>query len=103
MNKAEFLSLMGYPPEWIEWEMYPDTLFEKQFEMYRAGDERGAEHDRNGAFHWWLKQNLTADQLAKLVALSFKDPDPIMADDVRRHIERRPDLPPEVRRLLTKG
>jgi len=82
--------------------MYPDTLFEKQFEMYRAGDERGAERDRNGAFHWWLKQNLTADQLGKLVALSFKDPDPIMADDVRKYIARRPDLPQEVRKLLIK-
>jgi len=102
MNKTEFLSLMRYPPEWMEWEMYPDALFEKQREMYQPGDERGAEHDRNGAFHWWLKQKLTADQLAKLVALSFKDPDPIMADDVRKYIERRPDLPQEVRKLLIK-
>jgi hypothetical protein len=100
MKKSEFLSLMGYPAEWLEWNMYPDELFERQLDMYRAGDERGAEHDRNGAFHWWLKQDITADQLAKLVALTFKDPDSIMAEDVRKHIERRNDLPQNVRALL---
>jgi hypothetical protein len=100
MNKSEFLSLMAYPAEWLEWNMYPDELLEKQLHMYREGDERGAEHDRNGAFHWWLKQRITADQLKKLVLLTFKDPDPIMAQDVRKHIEGRNDLPQDVRALL---
>jgi len=102
MNKAEFLSLMCYPSEWLEWDMYPDDLFEKQLSLYQPVDERGAEHDRNGAFHWWLKQTLTDNQLTKLVALTFRDPDPIMAADVRKYIKRRTDLSPEVKKLLTK-
>jgi hypothetical protein len=100
MNKFAFLNLMGYPSEWLEWNMYPDELFEKQLHMYRQGDERGAEHDRNGAFHWWLKQDITADQLKKLILLTFKDPDPIMAGDVRKHIDSRNGLPQDVRTLL---
>jgi hypothetical protein len=101
MNKSEFLNLMGYPSEWLEWNMYPDELFQKQLEMYREGDERGAEHDRNGAFHWWLKQDITADRLENLVSLTFKDPDPIMARDVRKHIGNRNDLPQNVKELLS--
>jgi hypothetical protein len=100
MKKPEFLNLMGYPPEWLDWDMYPDELFEKQLPMYREGDERGAEHDRNGAFHWWLKQGMTADQLRNLVLLTFKDPDPIMAQDVRKRIQSRNDLPQDVKELL---
>jgi hypothetical protein len=100
MNKSEFLGLMGYPVEWLEWNMYPDELFEKQLHMYRGGDERGAEHDRNGAFHWWLTQRISADQLRKLALLAFKDPDPIMAEDVRKHIEVRKDLPQDVQGIL---
>jgi hypothetical protein len=69
MTKAEFLRLMNFPVEWLEWDMYPDELFNKQLEMYRRGDEQGAEHDRNGAFHWWLKQAVGADRLKKLVLL----------------------------------
>src|SRR5579859_885124 len=103
MDKSEFLHLMGYPPEWLEWGMYPDELFEKQHHLYQEGDERGSEHDRNGAFHWWLKQSITVDQLKRLVLLSYKDPDPIMAADVRRHIESRSDLTVDVRVLLRDG
>src|SRR3954452_18429180 len=102
MHKADFAHLMEYPVEWLEWDMYPDELFEKQLSLHQPGDERAAEHYRNGSFHWWLKQSLTADQLEKLVALSFKDPDPLMADDVRKYIARRTDLPQEIRELLTK-
>jgi hypothetical protein len=100
MDKSEFLKRMAFPAEWAEWDMYPDNLWEKQLHMYLDGDERGAEHDRNGAFHWWLKQNITADQLKKLALLTFKDPDPIMAADVRKHIESRNDLSEDVRDLL---
>jgi hypothetical protein len=103
MDKPAFLNLMGYPPEWLEWNMYPDELFEKQLDLYQEGDERGAEHDRNGAFHWWLKQRLTVDQLKKLVLLTFKDPDPLMAADVRRYIESHSDLTADVRELLRGG
>jgi hypothetical protein len=80
--------------------MYPDELFSKQLNLYRPGDEGGAEHDRNGAFHWWLKCAPSSDELERLVLLTYKDPDPIMAADVRKHILNRPDLPPKVRKLL---
>ena len=100
MSKSEFLKLMGYPIEWLEWDMYPDDLFSKQLELYRAGDEQGSEHDRNGAFHWWLKRKLSLSQWKSLVLLTFKDPDPVMAADVRKHIQHRSDLPSEVRVLL---
>ena len=100
MTKVEFLKLMNYPAEWLEWNMYPDELWEKQFQMYQEGDERGSEHDRNGAFHWWLRQNIASDQLKKLILLTLQDPDPIMAEDVRRHIGARRDLPQELRELL---
>ena len=103
MDKLKFLDLMGYPPEWLEWNMYPDELFENQLRLYQEGDERGAAHDRNGSFHWWLKQSITVDQLRKLVLLTFKDPDPIMAADARRHIESRGDLTADVRELLRGG
>ena len=52
MTKDQFLSLMGFPKEWDVWGMYPDELFEAQLSLYQPGDEQGAEHDRNGAFHW---------------------------------------------------
>jgi len=101
MTKSEFLHLMGYPEEWLVWDMYPDELFQKQFEMYRPGDERGAEHDRNGAFHWWLKKDLDEDRLKKLIALTFKDTDQIMAADVRRYISNRSSLSQALKALLS--
>ncbi len=101
MDKSEFLNLMEYPAEWLEWNMYPDELWQKQL-PYRRGDERGAEHYRNGAFHWWLKQSITTDQLKRLVLLTFKDPDPLMAEDVRKYIESRNDLPQDVQELLCR-
>jgi hypothetical protein len=100
MNKSEFLNLLDYPIEWLEWEMYPDELFEEQLWKYRKGDESGSEHDRNGAFHWWLKRDPTADQLRKLVLLTFTDPDPFVGADVRKYIAARDDLSQEVRNLL---
>jgi hypothetical protein len=52
------------------------------------------------SFHWWLKQDMTADQLKNLILLTFKDPDRIMAEDVRKHIASRKDLPSGIRELL---
>lgn len=88
MNKEEFLQLMCFPPEWISWNLYPDELFQRQLGLYRPGDEMGAEHDRNGAFHWWLTQSPSRDILEKLLLLADKDSDPVMAEDVRRYIAR---------------
>jgi len=88
MNKYEFLSLMKFPPEWQEWGLYPDELFLGQLDLYKPGDERGSEHDRNGAFHWWLKRQPDSDILRKLLLLTHMDCDQVMAADARRYIEQ---------------
>jgi hypothetical protein len=86
VTKTDFAKLMRFPGEWILWDLYPDELFEAQFRMYRPDDENGAEHDRNGAFHWWLKRNPGVDVLEKLYELTLLDEDQVMAGDARRHI-----------------
>jgi len=86
MNKTEFLLLMKFPIEWELWGLYPDELFEAQLALYCVGDEAGSEHDRNGAFHWWLKRGPSLDILDKLALLADKDPDQVMAKDVRKYI-----------------
>jgi len=91
MTKTEFLKLMRFPEEWESWGLYPDELFQGQVSLYRSGDEFGSEHDRNGAFHWWLKRGPAKDVLAKLLLLADKDVDPVMAADVRQHILRAMD------------
>ena len=88
MRKADFLSLMKFPPEWEEWGLYPDELFLEQWALYRPGDEAGSEHDRNGAFHWWLKRKPDMDVLEKLLLLSHLDGDQLMAADARRYIDQ---------------
>lgn len=86
MNKHEFLTLMQFPEEWLEWDLYPDELFEIQRSGYKQGHEEGSEHDRNGAFHWWLRQEPKASVLMQLAKLTFLDPDPLMAANVRCYI-----------------
>jgi hypothetical protein len=88
MTKTEFLSLMKFPSEWDQWGLYPDELFQGQLNLYKPGDERGSEHDRNGAFHWWLKEKPELGVLLKLLALTHLDSDQTMAADARKHIER---------------
>jgi hypothetical protein len=88
MDKAAFLTVMRFPPEWLTLEMYPDELFASQFAMYQPGDERGAEHDRNGAFHWWLRRQPTKAELRKLLLLASLDPDAAMGQDVRGYLRR---------------
>lgn len=103
MKKEEFVKLMNYPKEWLDWGMYPDELFEGQVALYKPGDERGSEHDRNGAFHWWLKRSPTKEQLKKLVALTFLDPDSLMGEDVRTYIEKANNCDDEIRGLLNRS
>ena len=88
MSKSEFLRLMKFPSEWEEWGMYPEELFKLQFSAYSPGKEEGSEHDRNGAFHWWLANCPNSEALLKLAKLSWLDPDQVMADDARKHIAR---------------
>lgn len=89
ISKAQFAKLMEYPSEWLEWGLYPDDLFEGQQEAYSPGEEQASEHYRNGAFHWWLRSEPTREILRKLIALTFLDPDPAMADDVRGYIRQQ--------------
>lgn len=88
VTKVEFLTLMRFPMEWLSWNLYPDELFEGQFGLYEPGHERGSEHDRNGAFHWWLNRDADMDTLWKLLSLTKLDPDQLMAQDARRYILR---------------
>ncbi|SCM51376.1 hypothetical protein BN1044_00838 [Hafnia alvei] len=87
MEKKEFLSLMKFPDEWTELDMYPDELFTGQLKLYKSdNDSDGSEHYRNGAFHWWIKINPSNLFLLNLVKLSFLDPDQLMAEDIRSYI-----------------
>lgn len=86
MNKHEFLEKMNFPIEWEIYDMYPDELYLWQFKHYQEGDEQGSEHDRNGAFHWWLKRNPNKKEIALLIKLTYLDPDQLMANDVRNYI-----------------
>lgn len=86
MTKEEFILLMQFPQEWVIWNMYPDELSDTQLKGYEPGHEKSSEHDRNGAFHWWLRRNPDKDILMKLLKLSSLDPDQDMATDVRSYI-----------------
>lgn len=90
MTKFEFLRLMRFPKEWLELEMYPDELFEWQVSGYEPGHEDGAEHDRNGAFHWWLKKPPSKIELQNLLRLAALDPDTFVANDICRYIRLSP-------------
>ena len=54
---------MNFPDEWESLGMIPEELCEIQLAGYKSGHEDASEHDRNGAFHWWLKQEPTEDVL----------------------------------------
>ena len=86
MTKDQFLALMEFPGEWKEWGMYPDELSHAQISRYTPGNEAGAEHDRNEAFHWWIKNGMSEEQLEKLVKLTHLDPDKELGADVREQL-----------------
>lgn len=73
--------------EWLNLDMYPDLLFLKQLNGYEVGHEDSSEHDRNGAFHWWLKKKPSKDELMKLVRLALIDPDQFLSEDIIRYIK----------------
>ncbi|EIB1036805.1 hypothetical protein FYV85_19000 [Salmonella enterica subsp. enterica] len=87
MNKIEFITLMSFPMEWLDLDMYPDLLFLKQLNGYEVGHEDSSDHDRNGAFHWWLKKKPSKDELMKLVRLALIDPDQFLSEDIIRYIK----------------
>lgn len=86
MSKKEFLALMRFPAEWDALGMYPDDLFLWQLSGYVPGHEQGAEHDRNGAFHWWLRRHPSKLELLNLVCLAALDPDPTLGNDLRQYL-----------------
>ncbi|MDO6388472.1 hypothetical protein [Uliginosibacterium sp. 31-12] len=100
MNKLDYMRIMQIPQEWEQYGMYPDELFALQVKRFEPEHVSGSEHDRNGMFHWWLKNEPSKDQLLKLVALSYLDPDKAMAEDVRSYIARTKNCDGEVRNAL---
>lgn len=96
MTNEEFLKLMKFPVEWLEWGMYSDELFQFQVARYEHGHEDASEHDRNGAFHWWIKRNPSAEQLQKLFRLARLDPDSHMAIDVLTYLRQCENYDPQM-------
>ena len=96
MTKTELVQLMKFPKEWVEWNMLPDELIEIQIKGYKPGHENGSEHNRNGAFHWWLKNNPSKEQLVKLVKLTYLEPDRLMGEDVRSYIRKSKNYRPDI-------
>jgi hypothetical protein len=99
-SKSKLAELLHFPKEWLEWKMYPDEVFLEHRREFQPGDEAGSELNRNGVFHYWLSKNLTEDQIIKLIKLSQLDPDPSMADDVRRHIQKHKNCTPKIKKML---
>lgn len=100
MKISRYVEMMEFPTEWISMDMLPRRFVRQQIDSYSAGDEESAEHDRNGAFHWWLKQNPEKEVLLKLFKLSLVDPDQIMAADVRRYIAKSKHADSEIIGLI---
>jgi hypothetical protein len=67
---------------------------------YEPGMEHASEHDRNGAFHWWLKTLPDKAVLTQLIALSYLDPDQLMAADIRSYIALAAHADKEICELL---
>ncbi|MGH8038256.1 MAG: hypothetical protein ACREPD_10970 [Stenotrophomonas sp.] len=102
MTADEYLALMQFPKEWKDYGLIPEDLLSQLIATYQPGMENSSEHDRNGAFHWWLKRSPDETVLAQLVTLSYLDPDQLMAADVRSHIALSPHADSEVRGLLRR-
>lgn len=93
----DYLEVMEFPKEWVSLGMLPVDLLDHLIACYLPGNEASSEHDRNGAFHWWLNKSPDREVLLKLIELSFLDPDQIMASDVRRYIFASPHADEELK------
>jgi len=102
MELRRYLELMEFPAEWEAWDMLPRAFVNEQSASYAPGHEEASEHDRNGVFQWWLRQNAPAETLVKLVELSWLDPDQVMAESVRESIARQPNFDNEVDAALRR-
>lgn len=101
-SKQRLAELLQFPKEWLEWDMYPDTLFLEHRKQFQPGNESSSENERNEVFHYWLARDLTEVQILKLVQLARLDPDPLMGEDVARHILKHKNCPPQVKQVLQK-
>jgi len=99
-TKNKMAEILHFPKEWLEWKMYPDEKFLAHRKLFQPGNESDSENERNETFHHWLSRELTEDQLLKLTRLSHLDPDPSMAEDIRRHINKHKNCTPKVKQLL---
>ena len=102
MTRDGFMALMKYPELWRSLEMYPDELFHEQLAGYLPGHEEGCEHDRNGAFHWWLRREPSKLDLEKLLRLSYADPDIALGEDVRNYLRQADGFDEELREFEAK-
>ena len=102
MTHREWLALMKFPREWTEWGLLPDALIAIQLSGYRPGHEEASEHNRHGAFQWWLRQNPPKSVLLKLARLTWLDPDPLMAQYVRDSIASKAEVDAELERALNE-
>lgn len=80
--------MMQFPPEWESWCLVPEEWLRGALASYVPGNEQGSEHDRHGAFQWWLKREPSKGILLKLAQLSWLDPDQQMAAYVRECISK---------------
>ncbi|MCK0153782.1 hypothetical protein MWU49_08715 [Alcanivorax sp. S6407] len=76
--------------------MIPEQWLKGAVSSYAPGMENASEHDRNGAFHWWLKARPSKAELSKLWQLTLLDPDQVMASDVRRYIKEAENFSAEL-------
>lgn len=88
IDRNEFLKVMQFPPQWESLGMYPEALAYIQIKGYESGHEEASEHDRCGAFHWWLKRVPTESELMKLMFLASIDPDYLMGEGIRKYIRK---------------
>ena len=99
-TKNKLAEVLHFPKEWLTWKMYPESLFLEHRKQFQPGNESDSENERNETFHYWLSRELTEDQFTKLIKLSFLDPDPTMAEDVRDHIRKHKNCPQKVKKSL---
>ena len=100
MTHTDWLELMQFPPEWAAWNLVPAELATVQMAGYQPGHEEASEHDRHGAFQWWLTQQPSPEVLVQLARLSWLDPDPPMAQYVRDCIAKQSSYNAEVEDAL---
>jgi len=101
MKHVDWLKLMQFPPEWLGWQLIPTELAAIQLAGYDPEHEGAPEHDRHGAFQWWLKRNPSPETLVQLARLSWLDPDQPMALYVRECITKQPGCNTEVTDALS--